>query len=77
MGPLQRPYLDDDIPEDQKRQLIETLWSIILCFVDLGYDIKSPAVICGETIDLKAALEAAVLHSKEAQIDTDPEGDAA
>lgn len=69
------PYLDDDIPEDQKRQLIEALWSIILSFVDLGFEVKSPADICGESIDLKAALEATVLHLTDAQ--TDPEEDAA
>jgi len=71
------PYLDDDIPEDQKRQLIEVLWTIILSFVDLGFDVKSPADICGETIDLKAALETAVLNSRDAQTDTDLEEDAA
>ena len=32
------PYLDDqDIPEEQKRELIETLWGIVVSFVDLSW----------------------------------------
>ncbi|KIC51054.1 hypothetical protein [Tateyamaria sp. ANG-S1] len=59
------PYLEDEAANDaQKRELIEALWSIILAFVDLGWDINSTPETCGETIDLKAALEAAVLSSE-------------
>ena len=33
-------FLDDkNIPEDRKRELIETLWSIVVSFVDLGFGI--------------------------------------
>ncbi len=33
-------FLDDtDIPEDKKRELIETLWSIVVSFVDLGFGV--------------------------------------
>ena len=61
------PYLADaDIPEDQQQEWIETLWSIVLGFVDLGFDVKSPSETCGEALDLKAALEAAVLRSDHA-----------
>ena len=35
-------------------------------FVDLGFDIKSAPEICGEEIDLKALLEAAVVNSNDA-----------
>ena len=32
--------LDDaDIPEDKKREFVETLWSIVVQFVDLGFGI--------------------------------------
>lgn len=35
------PYFEDqDIPETQKRELIETLWQIIVAFVDLGFDLN-------------------------------------
>lgn len=59
-----REYLDDcDIPDDQKRELIETLWAIVTGFVDLGFGLNPTQQICGETIDLKAVLDAAVLNS--------------
>ncbi len=33
-------FLDDpSLTEDQKRQLIEALWSIIVAFVDLGFGV--------------------------------------
>lgn len=33
-------YLEDsDLTEDQKREFIETLWNIIVSFVDLGFGI--------------------------------------
>lgn len=52
------PYLDDqDIPEEQKRELIETLWAIIIGFVDLGWRIDATHEIGGSQLDLKAILE--------------------
>lgn len=33
-------FLDDaDIPDDKKQELIETLWNIVVQFVDLGFGI--------------------------------------
>ncbi|MBO6550621.1 MAG: hypothetical protein JJ964_13510 [Rhizobiales bacterium] len=33
-------FLDDaDIPDDKKQELIETLWNIVVQFVDMGYGI--------------------------------------
>jgi len=62
------PYLDDeDISQEQKREWIETVWSIVLAFVDLGFDIKSTPEICGEEIDLHAILTAGVLNLEDAQ----------
>lgn len=53
------PYLEDqDIPDDQKRVLIETLWSIIVAFVDLGWQINSGQEISGSGLDLKSILNA-------------------
>ena len=38
-----RPFLEDiAISEDAKIELIECLWSIMVGFVDLGFDISSP-----------------------------------
>mmetsp|Transcript_23905 Transcript_23905/g.43460 ORF Transcript_23905/g.43460 Transcript_23905/m.43460 type:complete len:91 (-) Transcript_23905:1631-1903(-) len=59
------PYMEDtDLTDAQKREMIETLWSIVLAFVDLGWDVTdSPKETCGQVLDLQAALEAAVLNS--------------
>ncbi|MEO1721949.1 MAG: hypothetical protein AAFR84_06065 [Pseudomonadota bacterium] len=63
------PYLDAaDAPEGQKREMIETLWAIILTFVDLGWEVtdapaNAQAKTCGQHLDLTAALRAAVVNS--------------
>ena len=42
-------YLDDsDLPEADKRLLIETLWSIVVSFVDLGFRLGPVAESCGQ-----------------------------
>lgn len=67
------PYLDAaDAPEDQKREMIETLWAIILTFVDLGWEVtdrpaEARAETCGQALDLTAALRAAVVNSEDTQ----------
>lgn len=67
------PYLEEsDATEAEKRQLIETLWSIMIAFVDLGWDLGSPAnpngkETSGQTLDLTAVLRAAVLNSEDAE----------
>jgi len=59
------PYLEDsDASDEDKRQLIETLWSIMLAFVDLGWDIAPTENPCGQSSDLTAVLRAAVLYSE-------------
>jgi len=70
------PYVEnEDIPEDQKRALIESLWSIVVAFVDYGWSVKEEVAPTDNAIDLKAALEAAVLESNRGE--TDGEEDAA
>ncbi len=39
---------ESDMPLDQQKELIETLWSIVVMFVDLGFDLNPVAQICGE-----------------------------
>ncbi len=68
------PYVAaSDASEEQKRELIETLWTIVLTFVDQGWEVGSPAAAtpdiadkesCGQDLDLTAALASAVLNSK-------------
>ncbi|MFK7944157.1 MAG: hypothetical protein AB8B85_14765, partial [Paracoccaceae bacterium] len=56
--------------EAEKRELIETLWTIVMSFVDLGCEVSEGSAIggdkesCGQNIDLTAALRAAVLNSQ-------------
>ena len=60
------PYTEtSDLTEAQKKELIETLWSIIMAFVDLGWEVGSQHNTCGQHLDLTAAMRAAVLNSKD------------
>ncbi|MBL4767908.1 MAG: hypothetical protein JKY94_09370 [Rhodobacteraceae bacterium] len=43
---------DSDMPLEQQKELIETLWSIVVMFVDLGFDLSPVQQICGEADDL-------------------------
>ena len=57
------PHLADaDLTEDQKKEFIETLWSIVTAFVDLGFGISAQD-ICrengGQVIDLAELLNMA------------------
>lgn len=57
------PYLDTmDAPEEKKRELIETVWSIVLAFVDMGWEVGSGPETSGKEIDLTAVLTAAVVN---------------
>ena len=42
---------DDDITDDDKRQMIEALWSIMVSFVDLGFGVHPIQQVCGEGQD--------------------------
>lgn len=45
---------DSDLSDDQKREFIETLWSIVVAFVDLGFDVRSSdndPVACGQVTE--------------------------
>lgn len=49
-------FLDDaDIPDEQKKELIETLWNIVVTFVDLGFGIEP----------VQQAIEAGQNHTQE------------
>ena len=39
---------DSDMPLDQQKELIETLWSIVVMFVDLGFELSPVRQIFGE-----------------------------
>ncbi|MEO0747746.1 MAG: hypothetical protein AAFZ10_05150 [Pseudomonadota bacterium] len=49
-----QPYLDEiDIPEDQKREFLALLWSIMVEFVNLGFgvDAASQAIAAHMSLD--------------------------
>lgn len=59
------PYLEESqASEAEKKLLIETVWNIVLAFADLGWDIDPAEENSGKSLDLTAALRAAVLNSK-------------
>jgi hypothetical protein len=44
-----QPMLDDpSLSEEQKRQMLEALWSLITGFVDLGFAIDPAEETCGQ-----------------------------
>jgi len=58
------PFVADMKATDaEKREYIETLFTIVLGFVDLGFDITAQAETCGESFDLATALLADVVPS--------------
>ena len=61
---------DSDMSLDQQQELIETLWSIVVMFVDLGYDIKPVPQSCGEdqeALDRESADLVSLLNNEWAQ----------
>ncbi len=68
------PYVEDsDLTDAQKREMIETLWAIVIAFVDLGWEVSdAEQETCGQALDLRAALEAAVLYSKASSATDEP-----
>lgn len=61
------PYLEDsDLTEEQKREFLETLWSIMVSFVDLGFGIHPVQQASGQDWsieDLKELDLGDVVHS--------------
>lgn len=44
-------YLDDpDLSDEQKEQIVEAIWKIILCFVDLGFGVSPVEQACGQVV---------------------------
>ena len=42
-------YLDDpSLSEDQKEEIINALWSIMVAFVDLGFGVHPAQEVCGK-----------------------------
>ena len=39
------------------------MWSIVIAFVDLGFDVRAPSETCGQALDLTSALQRVVVQS--------------
>jgi hypothetical protein len=62
---LYESLLDDsDLSEEQKRELIETLWNIVISFVDLGFGFNPVQLICEQNRDIAENLAENLLSSK-------------
>ncbi len=52
-------YLDDsDLTDAEKRQFLETLWSIIVSFVDLGFGVHPVQQACANSCEQSAEIRA-------------------
>ncbi|MDH5721910.1 MAG: hypothetical protein OEY94_01130 [Alphaproteobacteria bacterium] len=58
-------YLEDcDMTEAQQEEFLQTLWDIIVCFVDMGFGIEPTQAACGELIKKSAHDPSNELDSK-------------
>ncbi|WP_155851963.1 hypothetical protein [Ahrensia sp. 13_GOM-1096m] len=83
---LYAAYLEEsDLDEDQKHEFIETLWSIVVSFVDLGFGIDPTQQVCGQNgiegiflpADVISSLDNSDNHTNEQTVghnDDDPAG---
>jgi len=57
-----------DITEEQRQDYLETLWTVIIGFVDLGFDIhplqQATTEACGQDLDLSTFMASNVIASK-------------
>lgn len=63
---LYEAMIDDlGVPEDEQQAYLEAMWTIIVAFVNLGFEISmedTSAETCGQTDDVREALRGAVLE---------------
>lgn len=55
---------ESDLTDEQKRELIGSLWSIVVGFVDLGFGIHPVQQVCGEDEDNLALAISDVISSQ-------------
>jgi hypothetical protein len=68
-------YLEEqDLTEDQKRELLQTLWNIVVAFIDFGFEIHPIQLALNDggkldEIDFEQGFERdCVIHSKDIKI---------
>lgn len=65
---LYEKHLDAcDLTEEQKQEFLDTLWSVIVGFVDLGYGVhplqQVMTDVCGQDVDLSGFMASDVVSS--------------
>jgi len=66
-------FEDDDISEEDKHELIEALWSIVVSFVDLGFGVHPIQQVCGQGNDPLSDVPPDLLSLLKAEQDTQQE----
>ena len=56
-------FEDDDISEEDKHEMIEALWAIVVSFVDLGFGVHPVQQVCGQAVSLAELPKGDVLDS--------------
>jgi hypothetical protein len=54
---------ESDMTDAEKREVIETLWSIVVTFIDMGFDVRSPEDDCGQIAEDDPSANADVVPS--------------
>ncbi|MBF9044970.1 hypothetical protein HKCCE4037_16630 [Rhodobacterales bacterium HKCCE4037] len=54
---------ESDLTDAEKREVIETLWSIVVSFIDMGFEVRSPDAGCGQDADENPEVAADVVPS--------------
>lgn len=65
---LYEKHLDEsDLTDEQKQEFLDTLWSVIVGFVDLGFGVhplqQGAPSVCGQEIDLSGLMASDVVSS--------------
>jgi hypothetical protein len=58
---------DSAMSDDEKREFIETLWSVVVSFIDMGFDVRSPDDACGQEAKDDPPTNADVVPSSKSQ----------
>lgn len=61
-------YLDDpEMTDEERRQVIEALWVIVSCFVELGFQVHPSQQVCGKVenaLDIAGNSDSTEVQSK-------------
>lgn len=76
----ERYLAEADLTDEEKRQFLEALWSIVVSFVDLGFGVHPAQQACGQLHDKERnspTTGPGMVHLREEFQSTRPDADAA